>query len=127
MKLHVVAAILLAVAASSSPPPAAAVTYEVSNEAASTAGGQRFDREYGAGYAKQVLAAASSFTWSIFSQPSAADRRPVDAVVLAVRDVDGIASTSGNTITLGAGYVAGVTGNDFKTQVINRLRLIHVD
>uniref|UniRef100_A0A0E0M939 Basic secretory protease n=1 Tax=Oryza punctata TaxID=4537 RepID=A0A0E0M939_ORYPU len=125
MKLHVAAALLLAVTASST---AGAVTYEVNNEAASTAGGQRFDREYGADYAKQVLADASSFTWNIFNQPSAADRSPVDTVVLAVRDVDGIASTLGNTITLGAGYVAGITGNDFNTQVTGVLyhEVVHV-
>ncbi|KAF0906547.1 hypothetical protein E2562_011527 [Oryza meyeriana var. granulata] len=130
MKLHMAiaaaaaASVLLLAAAST----AGAVTYKVNNEATSTAGGRRFDQEYGVDYAKQVLADASSFTWKIFNQPSPADRNSVDAVVLAVRDVGGIASTSGNTITLGAGYVAAITGNDFKTQVTGVLyhEVVHV-
>uniref|UniRef100_J3N3M9 Basic secretory protease n=2 Tax=Oryza brachyantha TaxID=4533 RepID=J3N3M9_ORYBR len=125
MKAHAVAAALLTVALAAT---AGAVTYEVNNAASSTAGGQRFDREYGGDYAKQVLAGASSFTWSIFNQPSPADRSPVDAVILTVGDVGGIASTDRNNITLGAGYVAGITGNDFKDQVTGVLyhEVVHV-
>ncbi|RCV42346.1 hypothetical protein SETIT_9G209200v2 [Setaria italica] len=108
MKLHAVAiASLLAVAAT-----AGAVTFDVKNEAASTPGGQRFDRNYGADYARQVLSDASTFTWSVFNQLNPADRRPADGdtVLLAVRDTGGIASTSGSTIELSARYdqVTGV-------------------
>uniref|UniRef100_A0A0E0M938 Uncharacterized protein n=2 Tax=Oryza punctata TaxID=4537 RepID=A0A0E0M938_ORYPU len=121
LRLHVAAALLALAAATT----AGAVTYQVNNQALSTAGRRA---EYGAVYAEQVLAAASSFTWSIFKQTSPANRRSVDTVVLAVRDVDGIAFTSGNTITLGAGYVADITGNDFKTQVTGVLyhEVVHV-
>ncbi|KAM3402419.1 hypothetical protein ACQJBY_006354 [Aegilops geniculata] len=88
MKISMAAAapLLLAIAAT-----AGAVTFDVTNEASSTAGGQRFDREYGATYAKQVLSDASSFTWGIFNQPDPSDRRPADGdtVTLAVRDTDG--------------------------------------
>nr|TKV93165.1 hypothetical protein SEVIR_9G207901v2 [Setaria viridis] len=108
MKLHAVAiASLLAVAAT-----AGAVTFDVKNEAASTPGGQRFDRNYGADYARQVLSDASTFTWSVFNQLNPADRRPADGdtVLLAVRDTGGIASTRGSTIELSARYVDGITG-----------------
>ncbi|KAF6983581.1 hypothetical protein CFC21_001743 [Triticum aestivum] len=116
MKISMAAAapLLLALAAT-----AGAVTFDVTNEAASTAGGQRFDREYGAAYAKQVLSDASSFTWGIFNQPDPSDRRPADGdtVTLAVRDTDGIASTSGSTIQLSARSVGGITGDNLKEQV----------
>ncbi|XBJ24200.1 hypothetical protein VPH35_002136 [Triticum aestivum] len=80
---------------------------------------ERFDREYGAAYAKQVLSDASSFTWGIFNQPDPSDRRPADGdtVTLAVRDTDGIASTSGSTIQLSARSVGGITGDNLKEQV----------
>ncbi|EMS65358.1 hypothetical protein TRIUR3_33397 [Triticum urartu] len=113
MKISI-ALLLLALAAT-----AGAVTFDVTNEASSTAGGQRFDQEYGADYAKQVLSDASSFTWGIFNQPDPSDRRPADGdtVTLAVRDTDGIAATSGSTVELSARYVGGITGDDLKEQV----------
>ncbi|CAL4917306.1 unnamed protein product [Urochloa decumbens] len=128
MKLHAVAiaSVLLAMAAAM----AGAVTFDVKNEAASTPGGQRFDRDYGADYAKQVLSDASTFTWNIFNQPDPADRRPADGdtLLLAVRDTDGIASTSGSTIQLSARYVDGITGDDLRDQITGVLyhEVVHV-
>ncbi|KAI4967513.1 uncharacterized protein LOC123432479 [Hordeum vulgare subsp. vulgare] len=127
MKISIAAAavLLLALAATAS-----AVTFDVTNEASSTAGGQRFDREYGAAYAKQVLSDASSFTWGIFNQPDPSDRRPADGdtVTLAVRDTNGIASTSGSTIELSARSVGGITGDNLKEQVDGVLyhEVVHV-
>jgi hypothetical protein len=115
MKLAVAAAVaslLLAVAVT---PVAAAVTFQVTNNASTTPGGERFDRDYGAGYAAQILSDASSFTWSVFNQTDPAERRPgVDtvALVVATTDDDGaVAYTEGTTIVLSAGYVLNYTGD----------------
>ncbi|CAN6323638.1 unnamed protein product [Urochloa humidicola] len=127
MKLHAVAiaSLLLAVAAT-----AGAVTFDVNNEATSTPGGQRFDRDYGADYAKQVLSDASTFTWNIFNQPDPADRRSADGdtVLLAVRNTGGIASTNGSTIQLSARYVNDITGDDLRDQITGVLyhEVVHV-
>ncbi|CAN6310647.1 unnamed protein product [Urochloa humidicola] len=105
----VIASLLLAVAVTS----AAAVTFHVTNNAPATPGGQRFDCDYGAGYAARVLSDASSFTWVVFNQTSAGDRRPVDAVTLAVNATTGgpAAYTVGSTIVLDAGYVGNYSGD----------------
>ncbi|KAL6641237.1 hypothetical protein ACP70R_019418 [Stipagrostis hirtigluma subsp. patula] len=115
-KLHVatVAASLLALAAAAT--TAGAVTFDATNTASGTPGGQRFDQAVGVDYAKQVLSDASAFIWSTFNQPDPADRRPVDAVTLVVEDIGGVAYTSGSDIHLSAQYVGGYSG-DVKTEV----------
>ncbi|KAK4739953.1 hypothetical protein R3W88_003650 [Solanum pinnatisectum] len=45
-----------------------AVDYTVTNRAANTPGGARFNRDIGAQYSKQTLAAATSFIWNTFQQ-----------------------------------------------------------
>ena len=107
------ASLLLLLAAAAT---AGAVTFEVINNATTTPGGLRFDRDYGVSYAAQVLSDASSFIWEVFNQTSPADRRPVDHVTLVVNAMDGIAYTDGTTIVLNAGYVNNYTG-DVKTEV----------
>uniref|UniRef100_A0A0E0EZ95 Uncharacterized protein n=1 Tax=Oryza meridionalis TaxID=40149 RepID=A0A0E0EZ95_9ORYZ len=100
------AALMAAVAAAAT--AAGAVTFDATNTASSTAGGQRFDREVGVDYAKQVLADASSFIWDAFDQPGdGGDRKPVDAVTLTVEDIDGVAFTSGDGIHLSARGTSG--------------------
>ncbi|PNT67621.1 uncharacterized protein LOC100829117 [Brachypodium distachyon] len=117
MKLQQVAAVAALVAVALAATTASAVTFEVSNTASSTAGGQRFDQAFGLDYSKQVLSDASTFIWAIFNQPSEADRRPVDTVTLVVEDIgERIAFTIGNGIHLGAQYVGGISG-DVKTEV----------
>jgi hypothetical protein len=90
----------------------AAVTFEVTNNASTTPGGQRFDREYGVGHATEVLSQATSFIWNVFNQTEA-HRRPVDGVALVVVNdtFGGIASTSGSAIELSQSYVGGYTGD----------------
>ncbi|CAL4934100.1 unnamed protein product [Urochloa decumbens] len=114
-KLHVAAAtaasFLLALAAM-----AGAVTFNATNAASNTTGGQRFDQAIGLAYANQVLSNASTFIWSTFNQTTPADRKPVDAVALVVADVGGVAFTSGDVITLSAPYVGNYSG-DVKTEV----------
>ncbi|RLN17201.1 uncharacterized protein C2845_PM02G10770 [Panicum miliaceum] len=116
MKPHVVAAaslLLIALAATT----AGAVTFNATDAASGTAGGQRFDQAVGLAYASQVLSNASTFIWSAFNQTSPADRKPVDAVTLVVADVGGAAAfASGDVITLSAPYVGNYSG-DVKTEV----------
>ncbi|KAL5223999.1 hypothetical protein ABZP36_010638 [Zizania latifolia] len=125
MRLHVgaVAALLAVVTAST----AGAVTFDATNTASNTPGGQRFDEAVGVDYAKQVLADASSFIWDTFNQPSDADRKPVDAVTLVVEDIGGVAFTSGDGIHLSAQYVGGYSG-DVRTEVTGVLyhEAVHV-
>ncbi|KAF0906544.1 hypothetical protein E2562_011524 [Oryza meyeriana var. granulata] len=110
MKLHVAAvAGLLAMVVTAS--TAGAVTFDATNTASNTPGGQRFDQEVGVDYAKQVLADASAFIWDTFGQPADGDRKPVDAVTLTVEDIGGVAFTSGDGIHLSAQYVGGYSGD----------------
>ncbi|GJM91083.1 hypothetical protein PR202_ga07424 [Eleusine coracana subsp. coracana] len=126
MKLHIVAvASLLALAAATT--TAGAVTFDARNTASNTAGGQRFDQDYGLDYAKHVLSEASTFTWNIFNQQSAADRKPVDVVTLIVENITGVAFTIGSDIHYSAQSIADTTG-DFKTAVTGVLyhEIVHV-
>ncbi|KAL6883494.1 hypothetical protein ACP4OV_010908 [Aristida adscensionis] len=88
----------------------------------------RFDRDYGAGRAAQVLSDASCFAWAVFNQTSPAERRPVAAVALVVNDTDGIAYTDGSTIVLSAGYVGNYTAGDLAAEVTGVLyhETVHV-
>uniref|UniRef100_A0ACD5TNL8 Uncharacterized protein n=1 Tax=Avena sativa TaxID=4498 RepID=A0ACD5TNL8_AVESA len=91
---------------------AGAVTFEVTNNASMTPGGQRFDVQYGVGHATQVLSEAASFIWTVFNQKET-DRRPINVVALTVVDdtFGGIASTGGSAIELSQRYVGGYTGD----------------
>ncbi|TVT97901.1 hypothetical protein EJB05_56827, partial [Eragrostis curvula] len=111
---HVVAtlaSLLVAMAAT-----AGAVTFNATNTASGTPGGQRFDQAVGLDYAKQVLSDASTFIWTRFNQPDPADRKPVDAVTLLVEDIGGVAFASGNVIHLSAQRV-GTYAGDVRTEV----------
>ncbi|KAK1695017.1 hypothetical protein QYE76_011714 [Lolium multiflorum] len=87
-----------------------AVTFNATNTVPNSAGGKRFDREFGGvTYAKQVLSEASSFIWTTFKQPDPADRRQYDSVSLTVVDnISYAGATRGNAIQVGAKYVAGI-------------------
>ncbi|KAL6883489.1 hypothetical protein ACP4OV_010903 [Aristida adscensionis] len=116
MKLHValVASFFLALAMAAT--AAGAVTFNATNTASGTAGGQRFDQVVGLDYAVQVLSNASTFIWSTFNQPCPADRKPVDGVTLVVEETTGVAFTSANAIHLSSLYVGNYSG-DVKTEV----------
>jgi hypothetical protein len=113
--------LLLALAAG-----AGAVTFEATNTVPDSAGGQRFDQDFGGvEHAKQVLSEASSFIWTTFNEPSPADRRDYDSVSLTVVDnINPVAQTIGNAIQLRAQYVAGFNG-DVKQEVIE-LMILHL-
>jgi len=105
MKLHVATVASFLVLAT-----AGAVTFDATNTASNTTGGQRFDQAVGLDYAKQVLSDASTFIWNTFNQPSPA------TVTLVVEDIGGVAFTSANGIHLSAQYVGNYSG-DVKTEV----------
>uniref|UniRef100_A0ACD5TJK4 Uncharacterized protein n=1 Tax=Avena sativa TaxID=4498 RepID=A0ACD5TJK4_AVESA len=103
--------LLMALAATA----AAAVTFEAINAVPDSAGGQRFDQDFGGvEYAKQVLSEASSFIWTTFNEPSPEDRPGYDSVTLTLVDniqPGAVAVTSGNAIQLGAQSVAEINGD----------------
>ncbi|XP_016452977.1 uncharacterized protein LOC107777464 [Nicotiana tabacum] len=87
------------------------VDYAGTNRAANTPGGVRFNRDIGAQYSKQTLAAAASFIWKIFQQNSPADRKNVQKVSMFVDDMGGVAYTSNNEIHVSARYIQSYSGN----------------
>jgi hypothetical protein len=110
---------------------AAGLRFEVTNNATTTPGGQRFDREYGVGLAEQVLAEASCFVWKIFNQSLPADRRPAvdDRVKLVVNFVNSnilaFERDSESSITLNAGYVNNITGGGGEVRTLVTGLLYH--
>ncbi|XP_055814796.1 uncharacterized protein LOC129884528 [Solanum dulcamara] len=88
-----------------------AVDYAVTNRAANTPGGARFNRDIGAQYSKQTLAASTSFIWKTFQQNSPADRKNVQKVSIFVDDMDGVAYASNNEIHVSARYIQSYSGN----------------
>ncbi|KAG1355183.1 NtPRp27-like protein [Cocos nucifera] len=113
--MALLALFVASVLASATLDTARAVEYEVSNNAAGTPGGNRFDNEIGLDYSKQVLEAASSFIWSIFEQ-SEGDRKDVQLITLVIETMDGVAFTSAYGIHVSANYIARYTG-DVKTEI----------
>ncbi|CAO2814898.1 unnamed protein product [Amaranthus hypochondriacus] len=93
-----------------------AVTYTVTNSAANTPGGTRFNNEIGSAYARQTLSSATDFIWKTFQQSNPADRKTIQQVGLTVETMDGIAYTSNNQIHLSANYVQSYSDN-VKTEV----------
>lgn len=81
-----------------------AVDYAVTNRATNTPGGARFNRDIGAQYSQQTLAAATSFIWNTFQQNSPADRKNVQKVSMFVDDMGGVAYASNNEIHVSARY-----------------------
>ncbi|WOL16881.1 hypothetical protein Cni_G25669 [Canna indica] len=114
-------ALIILVASSSLFSATNAVEYVATNNAVGTPGGDRFDSEIGLDYSKQVLAAASSFIWTTFQQPSEADRKPVQLITLIVESMDGVAYTNSNhEIHVSANYIAGYNG-DVRTEIVGVL------
>lgn len=91
--------------------PAQAVEYHVTNRAAGTAGGSKFDTQIGASYSLQVLDASTNFIWQTFRQAAAGDRKDVGRVDMFVDDMDGVAYAINAEIHVSARYIAGYTGD----------------
>ncbi|XP_015070999.1 uncharacterized protein LOC107015287 [Solanum pennellii] len=96
------------------------MTYSVTNTAANTPGGARFNRDIGAQYCQQTLAAATSFIWNIFQQNFPADRKNVPKVSMFVDETAGVAYTNSNTIHVSARYIQGYSG-DVRREIIGVL------
>ncbi|KAK4401702.1 Basic secretory protease [Sesamum angolense] len=92
-----------------------AVEYSVTNTAANTPGGARFNTDIGAQYTQETMNAATTFIWGIFQQTNPSDRKSVDRVSLFIDDMDGVAYASNNEIHVSARYIQGYTG-DVKTE-----------
>jgi len=75
-----------------------AVDYDVTDTAANTTGGSRFNNEIGSTYSKQTLKNATNFTSKIFQQKTTADRKNVAKVSLFIEDIDGVANAVNNEI-----------------------------
>ncbi|XP_024032282.1 uncharacterized protein LOC112094825 [Morus notabilis] len=93
-----------------------AVEYVVTNNAASTAGGVRFNNEIGAEYSRQTLRSAAEFIWREFQQNSAADRKDVPKISLFIEDIDDVAYASNNEIHVSARYIGKYSG-DVKREI----------
>ncbi|XXG54653.1 hypothetical protein AAC387_Pa03g2474 [Persea americana] len=106
--------------------PIQAVEYSVTNNAAGTPGGTRFQNEIGSPYTMQILQTASSFIWQTFKQGEA-DRKSVDKVTTIIETMDGVAYTSNNEIHVSAGYIAGYSG-DVRMEITGVLyhEMVHV-
>ncbi|XP_019169372.1 PREDICTED: uncharacterized protein LOC109165178 [Ipomoea nil] len=89
----------------------AAVEYTVTNTAANTTGGARFNQEIGEEYSKNVLDAAANFIWRVFQQNCTGDRKDVQKVSMFVDDMDGVAYASNNEIHVSARYINGYSGD----------------
>ncbi|KAJ7946114.1 Basic secretory protein [Quillaja saponaria] len=91
-----------------------ALEFVISNRAASTPGGVRFNNELGAEYAGQTMIEATRFIWNTFQQNTDADKKNVQRVTLFVDDMDGIAYAINNEIHVGANYIEKIS-IDIKT------------
>ncbi|PWA36782.1 hypothetical protein CTI12_AA596560 [Artemisia annua] len=107
----------------------AAVDYTITNTAADTPGGVRFNNDIGVQYTTQILSSATSFIWSTFQQNTDSDRKNVAQVSVFIDNMDGIAYTnpSSNEIHVGANYIQGITG-DIKNDITGVLyhEMVHI-
>ena len=95
-----------------------AMEYVVSNNAASSIGGVRFDKKIGAEYAKQTLIAATNFIHSLFNLNNDADSKNVHKVSMTVENIDGVAfATNNNNIHVSAGYIERYPEEDIKRDI----------
>ncbi|KAL6270521.1 hypothetical protein ACE6H2_027432 [Prunus campanulata] len=104
-----------------------AVHYVVTNKAGASPGGVRFNTDIGAKYSRQTLIFSTGFIWRVFQQNTTADRKSVQKVTLIIDNITEVAYTSNNEIELGAGYIAGYSG-DVKREISGVLyhELTHV-
>ncbi|KAL1539826.1 hypothetical protein AAHA92_24262 [Salvia divinorum] len=84
-----------------------AIRFAAVNNASSTPGGQRFDRDIGIAYTLKTMPGIASFIWKTFGQPSEGDRRhyyPKDEVTTIIQDLqDGaLGETGDNNVYMSA-------------------------
>ncbi|XP_031256154.1 uncharacterized protein LOC116114140 [Pistacia vera] len=89
-----------------------AVEYVVTNRAATTPGGIRFNNELGSEYTKQRMAAASDFIWGIFQQNTEAERINRPQVILSVDpDSKFLAYVVNNEVHVNDSYINNIRGD----------------
>ncbi|PWA47068.1 hypothetical protein CTI12_AA502690 [Artemisia annua] len=93
----------------------AAVDYTVTNTAATTPGGARFNNDIGARYTTQILSSATRFISSTFQQ-NTGNRKNVARVSVFIDNMDGVAYASNNEIHVSAKYIQGY-GGDVKREI----------
>ncbi|KVH93329.1 uncharacterized protein LOC112516717 [Cynara cardunculus var. scolymus] len=89
------------------PETGATVKYNITNTAAETSGGVRYENQIGFEYSKHTLKSSNLFIWRIFQQKNKADRANVTLVHLFIDDMDGVAYCEDNEIHVSTNYIAG--------------------
>ncbi|KAJ4837473.1 hypothetical protein Tsubulata_013186 [Turnera subulata] len=90
--------------------------YNIINNATSTAGGARFDRDIGPDYTRQTASCATEFIWRVFQQTNSTDRKNVQKVSIFIDIMDFVAYADNNEIHVGNNYIGNYTG-DVKTEI----------
>ncbi|KAD6795315.1 hypothetical protein E3N88_06211 [Mikania micrantha] len=93
------------------PETIATVKYNITNTAAKSAGGIRYENQIGFKYAKHTLKSSNLFIWRIFEQRNKADRPNVTLVHLFIDDMPGVAYCDNNEIHFSTNYIAGYQGD----------------
>ncbi|KAL6894471.1 hypothetical protein ACP4OV_008569 [Aristida adscensionis] len=101
------------------------VSFSVTNDAAATSGGKRFDQVVSSAYARQVLQDASTNAWRLLRQGSTSERRPLHSVALAVvEQLPGdaaISSTRNGDIYLSAATLMTKNHANLRNEVTGQL------
>lgn len=89
-----------------------AINYNVINNAKDKPGGQRFEREIGVPYTKQIMGTINNFIYKMFQQNSPGDRRHQDEVNVTITEYNGAeAITMGNVVNVSSLYLQGYQGD----------------
>ncbi|XP_047337829.1 uncharacterized protein LOC124941533 [Impatiens glandulifera] len=84
----------------------------VINNAKTTPGGIRFEKEIGLKYAKEAMETTSKFIWNMLNQNDPKDRRVMDNVTMYISEYKGAeAFTQANKINVSSVYLEGYQGN----------------
>ncbi|MED6173708.1 hypothetical protein PIB30_062200 [Stylosanthes scabra] len=104
-----------------------AIQYVVYNNALSTLGGSRFDKEIGVEYVQQTLFVATNFIDTLFGLNN--NVAAVSNVTITVENIDGVAfATSDNIIHVSAGYIERYPGRDIKADITGVIyhEMVHI-
>ncbi|XP_047331904.1 uncharacterized protein LOC124935517 [Impatiens glandulifera] len=86
--------------------------FNVRNDAISTPGGLRFEKEIGNAYTKDMMVKTTNFIWNMLKEDKAEDKKIVDKVEIVVSNYIGAeAITYGTTINISSVYVEGYKGD----------------
>ncbi|KAM0012814.1 hypothetical protein Hdeb2414_s0047g00747871 [Helianthus debilis subsp. tardiflorus] len=114
MSKHAIMFMLLMLILAVLPQTFAMVEYNITNTAAQTLGGIRYENQIGFKYAKHTLKSSNLFIWRIFQQRNKAERANVTLVHLSIDDMDGVAYCEDDEIHVSTNYIAGYEGDLLK-------------